>query len=77
MGAREETGGGDGVSGRGGYIGRWVGVSWDGTAGGLVGEREGYMGMAVWIESSSGVGNGFGKLDVVAAMASGRGRWGS
>ena len=44
---------------------------------GAVGEGEGYKGMAVWIESSSEIGKGFGKLAVVAAMASGRGRWGS
>jgi hypothetical protein len=29
--------------------------------------------MAVWIESSSGLGKGFGKLAVEAAMVSGRG----
>ena len=36
-----------------------------------VGERGEHKGMAGWIESSSGVGTRFGKLAVVAVMASG------
>ena len=50
----------------------------DGGDGGVPGGGGGwYRGVAVWIESSSEVGKGFGKFAVVAAIACGRGRWGS
>ena len=72
------------VSGRGGSVGGGEEVSDGGITGGTgglsggnkvepVGGRGEYRGIAVWIESSSGVGKGLGKLAAVAAMASGKG----
>ena len=85
MGTRGSEGWDWGLSGRGKSISDGGGVSNGGTMGGTgglgggirvvsVGGRGEYRGIAVWIESSSGVGKGLGKLAVVAAMASGKGR---
>ena len=80
--------GGEGTNGRGGRVGKGGEVGKVGTTGGAdgfsgddrgrpVGEAGMCRGMVVWIESSSGVGKGLGTLAVVAAMANGKGRWGS